>query len=803
MERRIAQLFGSRVNRIDRESTAIYRLMISRTTFLDFEFDVRRRGLYVTSTDRAAKQFHRLVQALDSIGKQPGQRIGVVSIRRTDRGQLGRAVEAFKGRPVPGARDSSSRSSGAKNQIALASHLQDADESASDEEQQPTKPLSQTERELRELGVNVEVETLEDLDVIIVRGRDRDVERLTRIIQELERLSEETRPEIRVYQLRHTNNEALGEVIEQVTEDLVGGRQGRVSVTPLVQPNALLVIGWGEAVQSMLTLVAKLDAPVPPEAMFRVFRLRYASATDLTQRITEFFGNREALGARVQATADPRSNSVIVFAAPRDIEEVRRLVNSLDTPTSSLRNKARVFKITNALAADIATTLQQAIQSASNGSDAPSPVLELMTIAPEGGQIVRSGMLAGVSVTPNARNNTVIVTGPAESMELIAGLIEELDSPGASAQIKVFRIINGSAGSLVQLLRSLLPSDADDSTGSQVPTAEGETSLAPLRFSVDIRTNSIIATGSPGDLEIIHALLLRLDESGDSERQNTVYQLKNAPAIDVAASVNEFLRSERVVQEAAPGAPSPFEQIEREVIVVPEPIRNNLIISATPRYYDDILTLIKELDSQPPQVMIQVLIAEVKLGELDEFGVELGLQDSVLFDRSLLGDIFTTVNTLQQSTPAGIITSTEEFIRAATNTPGFNFNNVPLGNSGSRDALAGSNTVGGQGLSSFSLGRVNNELGFGGLVLSASSDSVSLLIRALQESNRIQILSRPQIRTLDNQSAFIQVGQRVPRIIGSTINQIGQQNTVALENVGLILGVTPRISPDGTVVMGN
>ena len=65
----------------------------------------------------------------------------------------------------------------------------------------------------------------------------------------------------------------------------------------------------------------------------------------------------------------------------------------------------------------------------------------------------------------------------------------------------------------------------------------------------------------------------------------------------------------------------------------------------------------------------------------------------------------------------------------------------------------------------------------------------------------MEILSRPQITTLDNQPAFIQVGQRVPRVTGSNVNQIGISNTVELENVGLILGVTPRVSPEGMVVM--
>jgi hypothetical protein len=87
------------------------------------------------------------------------------------------------------------------------------------------------------------------------------------------------------------------------------------------------------------------------------------------------------------------------------------------------------------------------------------------------------------------------------------------------------------------------------------------------------------------------------------------------------------------------------------------------------------------------------------------------------------------------------------------------------------------------------------------MVLSASSENVSVLLRAMNQSRSMEILSRPQIMTLDNQPAFIQVGQRVPRIVGTSINQVGQVNTVELENVGLILGVTPRISPEGMVVM--
>ena len=157
--------------------------------------------------------------------------------------------------------------------------------------------------------------------------------------------------------------------------------------------------------------------------------------------------------------------------------------------------------------------------------------------------------------------------------------------------------------------------------------------LPPLRFSVDLRSNSIIATGSEGDLRIVEALLLRLDQTTDQQRKSTVIQLKNAPAVDVASAINQFLLNRRQIEQAAPGQSNPFQEIEREVVVVPEPVANKLILAATPRFYDEIKALIDKLDEQP-QVMIQVLIAEVSLNHVKEFGVELGVQSSAFRPKS-------------------------------------------------------------------------------------------------------------------------------------------------------------------------
>lgn len=673
--------------------------------------------------------------------------------------------------------------------------------------QQPLPGESQADAEtekkqeelLRQLRDSVQVETLPELGIIILRGRQKEVEELSRIIRELERLSADTTPEIRIVELKHTRGDAIQRIIQTVSNDLVNTRQGRVTVTPLFKPNSLLLVGWGDAVGIVSDLIDKLDQPVDATSQFEVFRLKHATVAQLQPSVTSFFAGRQGLGPQVQLVADPRSNSLVAYAAPRDMTEIRRLVAELDVPNYRKTQQARVLKVRNALAGELATTLQNAINAARGNGPQQAAVLELLAIDAAGEKVLRSGVLDEVQITPNPLNNSLIISGPGESMDLLEALVKQLDVVGSSAQIKVFRVENGDAASLVQMLRSLLP--AETSPSLKLSSEAEEPSLAPLRFSIDARTNSIIATGSEGDLRIIEALLLRLDEKEFSQRRNTVYRLKNAPAADVALAINNFLRSERQAQEVSPGSLSPFEQIEREVVVVPEPIGNRLIVSATPRYFEEIENLIEQLDEPPPQVVIQVLIAEVSLDNVDEFGVELGLQDSILFDRSLLDNLITTTRTTNVSTPSGIVTTTEEIIQSATNEPGFNFNNQTLGNSGSQKSLGSSDRIGGQGLSNFAVGRVNNELGFGGLVLSASSESISLLVRALEECKRLEVLSRPQVRTLDNQPAFIQVGQRVPRIVGSTVNQNGQSNAITLENVGLILGVTPRISPDGAVVM--
>src|SRR5207244_13312245 len=130
--------------------------------------------------------------------------------------------------------------------------------------------------------------------------------------------------------------------------------------------------------------------------------------------------------------------------------------------------------------------------------------------------------------------------------------------------------------------------------------------------------------------------------------------------------------------------------------------------------------------------------------------------------------------------------------------PGFGFNTVstPLGN----NPVVGPGIVGFQGLGNLGTGRISPNSGVGGFVFSAASDAFTLLIRALKTQGRLDIMRRPQIMPLDNQTAYINVGREIPIVTSTTITATGlSQQNVDRRQVGVILQVTPKISPDDSV----
>ena len=580
-------------------------------------------------------------------------------------------------------------------------------------------------------------------------------------------------------------------------------------------------------------LIQRLDVPVAPATRFEVFPLKNASATDAKTMIDQFLAQTQAaaeeqqpaagaaapvdqtttLAPRAMVVADVRTNSLIVSAAPGDLAEVATLVARIDSPSGAAVDQVRVFPLRNAVATEMATVLRSAIQGQTHDDRRRRER--------------RAGAAGGTSVGPGISLHRRRCPARAEvrradrcaDFRRRAGEFDHRDRAGR--QHGLDRGADSAARPIAERggraqgvhARKRRRGDARHHAADAVrrerrcrgTASRRRRRRRPGADAVFRRRSGRTASSRPArgrTWPSSRQILLRLDEGDVRERTNVVYRLNNASAQAVSETLNAWLQTQRTAEAEAEVALSPFEQIEREVIIVPEIASNSLVVSATPRYFETVRKIIAELDERPPMVMIQVLIAEVKLNDTDEFGLELGLQDSLLFDRSLVDTIQTTTNSVETSTDQGIVTNTTETIINAPLNPGFNFNNTnPLGNNGSYAALATASAVAAQGLTNFALGRASPDLGFGGFIFSASSNGVSVLLRALQEKRRLEVLSRPQIMALDGQPGYILVGQRVPTITGVSLTTFGQTNDILYQQVGIIMQVVPRISPDGLVVM--
>ncbi|MCO8120933.1 general secretion pathway protein GspD [Stieleria sp. TO1_6] len=763
------------------------------------EVDRRQNQITVRAPEPALPGWQKMISALDSV---PNRYDDVTQVHRLLNAEMAPVQRTM--RQLRTLRPQGDFAAGNQNvfQNAVFQADQSADQNTAPPADLGDAPPADGDADSEGSGPlgDVQIEYVPELGQIIVKGSTRDVRRVMDLIKEIEDKAELTQPDSEVVPLKYADANAVAALLTQLYDDVLSSRQGDVSITSLDSPNSLLLIGRSEAIVSLKELIQKIDQPVEESSRLRVFRLQNASAIDAEEAIRTFFSERPGveeelrtgLGPRVRISADYRTNSLIVSAAPRDMTEVTRLINDLDVQQTQAQAQLRVFPLNNAVAEDLATTLQDAFNGSevtgSENVSAPSTSLSIVAIDSDERRVVDSGILAGATITADTGANAIVVRAPSTSMPLIAELIRQLDkAPGIDSLVKVFTIENGDAAQLALSLETLFGVEAGASgtsigganaAGLPSSTASADSSLVPLRFSTDIRTNSIVASGSMEDLEVVESILLRLDSEGFAERITEVIWLRNNDAPIVAEAITNYVndrqQSRTAIQQYQTGL-GPYDLLDRDIVAIAEFNSNSILLSVAPRLYEEVRTLIDRLDRRRPMVMIKVMLAEVNLDDAFEIGTELGLQDSLAFNRG-------------QAVGPGA---------PAAGTPGFNFNDagVPNVNASGRDSLAST------AVSSFGLGQANPAIGYGGFVLNAASDSVSLLFRTLQDAGRAQILSRPQLMTTENTESLIEVGRQIARFRGSTVTNNTVTQNIEDITVGLILRLRPRVGSDGTITM--
>ncbi|MEA3366486.1 MAG: secretin N-terminal domain-containing protein, partial [Planctomycetota bacterium] len=609
-------------------------------------------------------------------------------------------------------------------------------------------------------------------NTLLVTGSREGLKAIEVMIKDLDAEQVLAANEFKVFYLENATATVLQPTLEQVFAQRVtrGDPPSPVTIVSEPRTNALLVSGSPDDLRLAESLIARLDAkPDRPGTAVSVFPLKKGDATQVAETLRALYAQPgAAAGATVGISVDERINAILVSAGPADLERMSQLVEQLDTDSVPRITEIRVFTLENADATELALILNDAINQKPDPLTQASPnrqaLLQFISRTEDGAEQVASALQEGVLITPDARTNSLVISAPTENMRLLGNLVRAMDeTQPRTAEIRVFTLVNSDARAMAQVLselfrmgqaaadrqaveyRLLAEQGADgEGKGEGAAARIGSAQDVALTVTVDIRTNSLLVGGTRHYVDLASEVIQELDQSTATERLTEVYRLRNAQATDIETAVTNFLNQERDVLEQALGGTTggtlPF-ILEREVAIVAESTSNTLLLSASPRYYQVIADMIEELDQPPPQVLVQVLLADVTIDDTEEFGVEWNVRERYR-SHDLLGGT----------------------------APAF----------------------------SASAGLTLNQ----GFTVSVTGGDVNFLLRAIEAQGRVEILSRPQILATDNQEATINIGQRVPFITNSRITEDGTTiNTIEYEDVGIILNVTPRITPDGFVRM--
>jgi len=371
-------------------------------------------------------------------------------------------------------------------------------------------------------------------------------------------------------------------------------------------------------------------------------------------------------------------------------------------------------------------------------------------------------------VTAYPNNNTLVVTDYASNLKRIEQIVDAIDQPNAAAPI-VIPVKHTSAVDLAQTIGRLMQDGAGAADASQ-----------RLVLLADQRSNSLLLrSDNPERLARVQDLVGKLDiETGSPGNMHVVY-LKNAEAASMAQTLRAVMSGEvttiastAAATSAAPAAAGTPPSTTANAVaptgggmVQADVATNALIITAPDPIYNNLRAVIDMLDVRRAEVYVEALIAEVTADKAAEFGVQW---------QSLNGINSSGAN-IVGGTNFGAAGSGQNIIESAGNISSV-----------------------GQGLN---LGIVR---GMMTLPNGTKILNLGLLARALESDANANILSTPNLLTLDNEEAKIIVGQNVPFITGSyaqtgTTATATPFQTIERKDVGLTLRIKPQISEGGTI----
>jgi general secretion pathway protein D len=368
--------------------------------------------------------------------------------------------------------------------------------------------------------------------------------------------------------------------------------------------------------------------------------------------------------------------------------------------------------------------------------------------------------------------NALVITDYADNVRRLLRIIERIDLPAAS-EVTVVPLQNASALDVAEMVVRLSGSGVTSPSG--VPgVPQTQIAAGGDRFTVapDTRTNSLLLrSDNPGRVAQLRSLIEKLDVPARAIGSTRVIYLRHAEApklVEVLRGMLSAAAAAAPPQAAAggarPGGPT-------QSLVQADEATNSIIINASDTIYNNLRTVIEQLDIRRAQVYVEALIVEMTADRTDELGIQW----------------------------------------------------LAAGQSGSRTVAGGTNfPAANPSIAAAAVGGSAAAVGTAGLVVGVLGQKVTLsdgttirnlgaLARALESRSLGNILSTPNLLTLDNYQAKIIVGQNVPIVTGSFAQAtaaaaggataVNPFQTIDRRDVGLTLRLKPQISEGGAIRM--
>jgi general secretion pathway protein D len=360
-----------------------------------------------------------------------------------------------------------------------------------------------------------------------------------------------------------------------------------------------------------------------------------------------------------------------------------------------------------------------------------------------------------------APSNAIIISDIRANINRISEIIDRMDE-SAVKETEIIQLRYGVATDVVEMLKALEKSRA----------GEGADANDEAAVVADKRTNSVIVTADEVSIERINGLIDYLDIPLEQSGNVRVMYLEYADATEVAEVLTRVMQNLARLDDESRGQ-SRSANVAKSTIEA-DAATNSLIMTADTDEMAALESVIARLDIRRAQVLVEAIIVEMEIVE----GRELGLQWLFANDSGVYGSSIST-SSAQQARNAGIAQALLPEDSTSTDI-------------GVRDLAGALAQVPG---STFGWGVVDEGL------------TMTTILNALQSQGNANILSTPSVIALDNEEAFITVGQQVPFVTGSYTNT-GSSNgvanpfqTIQRENVGVTLQVTPQINEGDSVVM--